>query len=47
MGKPDNLTTADFVKAAKAMNQTDQQAKENTYKALKKELGKEEQTPKA
>jgi hypothetical protein len=39
MGKPDSLTRSDFAKAAKAMNQTDQQAKENTYKALKKELG--------
>ncbi len=40
MGSDDNLTTDDFKKAAKASNQSERQAKENTYEALKKELGK-------
>lgn len=40
MGSEDNITNSDFEKAAKAAGETVQQAKENTYEALKKDLGK-------
>ena len=40
MGNPDNITTKDFEKAAEASNESEKEAKEKTYEALKKELGK-------
>ncbi len=41
MGKPDNITTKTFEKAAQAAGQKVEQAKENTYELLKKELHKQ------
>ncbi len=40
MGNPDNITTGDFKKAADAASQSEKEAKEQTYEALKRELGK-------
>jgi len=40
MGNPDNITTSDFKKAADAAGQSEKEAKENTFAALKNELGK-------
>jgi hypothetical protein len=39
MGHHDNITDETFEKAAKAMGQTVQEAKEETLKMLKKQLG--------
>ena len=39
MGKKDNITTKSFQKAAKAENTSVDEAKKNTLKLLKKELG--------
>ncbi len=39
MGSQDNLTRESFEKAAKAMGQTPEEAKKETLKALKAELG--------
>ena len=40
MGNPDNITTSDFKAAAGASNQSEKEAKEQTFEALKRELGK-------
>lgn len=39
MGDPNNLTAEDFKKAAAASNQSIEEAKRETLKLLKKELG--------
>jgi len=39
MGHPDNITEQTFVKAAKNMGQTVDEAKKETLKLLKKQLG--------
>ena len=39
MGHPDNITDETFVKAAKAMGQTVEEAKKETLDLLKKQLG--------
>lgn len=39
MGHPDNITNQTFEKAAKAMGQTAEEAKKETLKLLKKQLG--------
>ncbi len=40
MGHDDNITDEDFEKAAKAQNQTVEEAMLNTYELLKQKLGK-------
>ena len=40
MGNNDNITDEDFEKAAKASNQTVEQAMQNTFDLLKQKLGK-------
>jgi hypothetical protein len=40
MGHPDNITDEYFEKAAKASNQTVEEAMLNTYELLKQKLGK-------
>ena len=38
MGNPDNITNATFDKSAKASNQDPKQAREESYKILKREF---------
>jgi hypothetical protein len=40
-GNPDNITNEDFIKAAKADQESVEQAKRNTLELLEKELGRE------